>query len=48
MKKYNKPELKVEVIYSNNDIANTVSNTLPHVNNFGNDAGTVTWEDLFK
>ena len=47
MKKYIKPELNIENILVDNEIARTVSSTLPHINNFGNDAGTVTWDDLF-
>lgn len=45
MKKYNKPELNIEVINLETSIA--LSGTLPHFNNYGNDAGTVTWDDLF-
>ena len=46
MKKYIKPEMNIEVINLDTSIA--VSGTMEHVNNFGNDAGTVTWEDLFN
>ena len=46
MKKYNKPELNIEVINLDTSIA--LSDTMEHINNFGNDAGTVTWEDLFN
>ena len=45
MKKYNKPEMSIQVINLETSIA--LSGTMTHMNNFGNDAGTVTWDDLF-
>lgn len=47
MKKYIKPELNVENVLLNSELASTISGNLAHVNNFGNDAGTTTWTDLF-
>ena len=46
MEKYIKPEIKIETINLDTSIA--LSGTMNHINNFGNDAGTVTWDDLFN